>query len=310
VTHLSNVYVAGIDGGGSKTECALVDFDGNCVAVGHGGPSNINYTERDVVIQSFRSAITSTLSASGQPATFEAVGCTHRAAALPEITSLVVELLGCEPKRYTEGEAALGAAGLTERFGIAQIAGTGSSTFGFPGDGTSFIIGGWGMLLGDEGGAFDIAIRGLKASVRAMDGRGPKTLLLERACDHFGILCDRESFIQLVNFATRDRIATFAPKIIQAASENDEVAIRIADKTIRELSGAVIAAASRIFKPEQSFPVVLHGGVMRNPAITTGITRFVKERYPNAEIKHPVHSPGLGLALFTLHDMRRQQQSK
>ena len=91
---------------------------------------------------------------------------------------------------------------------------------------------------------------------------------------------------------------------------NDEVAIRIADKTIRELSGAVIAAASRIFKPEQSFPVVLHGGVMRNPAITTGITRFVKERYPNAEIKHPVHSPGLGLALFTLHDMRRQQQSK
>lgn len=290
-------FIAGIDGGGTKTECALVDQDGCCIGMGCGGPSNINYTSVPEVLNSYRAAIESAIGMSGS-LKVDFVACTHRAAALPEVISLIGELLGGEVRRYSEGEAALGCAGLFDRFGIAHVAGTGSSTFGFPPDGDSLLIGGWGALLGDEGSAYDIAVKGLRAAVRAFDGRGMTTILLDRAISHFAIAGDRESFLQIASTCTRDQIARFAVSVTTAAEEGDCVAQGIVDDATHEHANSIITMARRIFTPEDIFPVAIHGGVMSDERIASEVTRLVKEKYPNADVRLPIHSPGVGLALF------------
>jgi N-acetylglucosamine kinase-like BadF-type ATPase len=296
--------IAGIDGGGSKTECAIVDQDGRCIGLGQGGPSNINYADLADVLEAFRAAMESALTASGCRPQVVLTGCTHRAASLPEVTALVSQLLGGEVRRYSEGEAALGCAGLFERLGIAHIAGTGSSTFGFGKNGETALMGGWGMLLGDEGGAYDIAMKALRAAVRGMDGRGSQTALLDCACAFFGISCDRESFLRLAATSTRDTIATFAVEVTAAARDGDEAAREIVDSAIQEHARSILAMARKLFFPNDTFPVALHGGVLTEDRIVEEVSRLVNKECPNADVHGPIYSPGLGLALFALHEMR------
>lgn len=296
-------YVAGIDGGGSKTECAIIDQDARCVAVGRGGPSNIFYADCLKVNESLDTAISSAIENAGGQTEVALVGCTHRAARNPEVRARISARLGGDVRLYSEGEAALGSAGLFERFGIALIAGTGSSAFGFSSDGKRHLAGGWGMLLGDEGGAYDIALSGLRSAARMMDGRSPQTAILDRACEHFCISPDFESFVQFSKDVTRDKIASFAPKVTSAAREGDAVAEMIVTTAIENLADCVFALARKLFSPDDEFPVALHGGVMKDSRMVEGVTGLIKEGYPNADVHTPIYSPGVGLALFTLHDM-------
>ena len=47
----------GLDGGGTKTVCAIVDGAGHTVGYGQGGPANINFVERRLAVMSFENAI-------------------------------------------------------------------------------------------------------------------------------------------------------------------------------------------------------------------------------------------------------------
>ncbi len=299
-------YAAGIDGGGTKTECAIIDQDGKGVGVGLGGPSNICYADMETVLSSYSAAITSALRQAGDVQA-SIIGCTHRAVSQPEVVYLIERTLGGEVKRYSEGEAALGCAGIFERRGIVQIAGTGSSTFGFSGRGEQALIGGWGMLLGDEGGAYDIAIRGLRAAVRAMDGRGLKTALLDRACAHFGISQDREAFIRLSVKASRHEIAGFAVEVTSSARAGDMQASEIVEYAVHELVRSILVMAGKWFKPDNQFPVVLHGGVFRDEYIVEEVKCLINAEYPSSEVLEPIYSPGVGLALFALHDWKKRE---
>ncbi|MHA7653651.1 BadF/BadG/BcrA/BcrD ATPase family protein [Mycobacterium sp. ML4] len=62
--------------------------------------------------------------------------------------------------------------------GIVLIAGTGVVALTIEADGSLRTADGWGPWLGDEGGGAWIGAAGLRAAVRAVDGRGPATTLL------------------------------------------------------------------------------------------------------------------------------------
>src|SRR5690606_36354101 len=70
-------------------------------------------------------------------------------------------------------------AGAGEGAGLVIIAGTGSIAYGREGEGRAARAGGWGYLLGDEGGGFWIGRAALSAVVRQFDGRGPATRLTD-----------------------------------------------------------------------------------------------------------------------------------
>lgn len=72
--------------------------------------------------------------------------------------------------------------------GISVTAGTGVACTGFMPGHPVAVVDGAGFLLGDEGGGFWIGREGLRAAVRAHDGRGSATALTAAAEERFGAL--------------------------------------------------------------------------------------------------------------------------
>src|SRR5262249_20279577 len=99
---------------------------------------------------------------------------------LPRIQSLAATL------RLTN-DAELLLSAVDGAVGVALVAGTGSIALGRDKHGTSARAGGWGHILGDEGSGYEIGRQALQAAMRAADGRGEATLLLERIMRHWSL---------------------------------------------------------------------------------------------------------------------------
>jgi glucosamine kinase len=133
------------------------------------------------------------------------------------------------------------AGALSLGWGVSIAAGTGVACLAIPDDGDPRIVGGHGYLLGDEGGAFWIGRAGIRAALRAIDGRGAPTSLTARAAARYG-------GIEAVDIRLHDdprpvdAIARFAVDVLEAA-ETDDQAGAIVDDAAAELHALANAAA-------------------------------------------------------------------
>jgi N-acetylglucosamine kinase-like BadF-type ATPase len=155
----------------------------------------------------------------------------------------------------------LPAAGLDA--GIALIAGTGSNAFGVNQDGRSANVGGWGYLIGDEGSAFDVGREALRAVLRADDGFGAPTTLVEAFAQQLGITQPRD-LIRVVyqSQSPRSTIATLAPLVVETARSGDAIAQQILAHAGQELGKIARAVARRLSLPTTT-AVVGTGGMFK-----------------------------------------------
>lgn len=314
--------VAGIDPGGTKTECAIINSQGECLGLGRGGTSNFNYAPWDVVRESIETALRLADEAAGPDrspivrigsARFmldqSELGKSFRER-FRELDESIRARLGAEMRYYTEGEIAMACIDVFDRVGAACIAGTGSSCFVFSPDGRRILMGGWGPPIGDEGGGIYIAVRGLQAVGRAHEGRGPETALTSLAEECFGERVNGR-FLALLGkrlAESRPRVASFAEVVGKAADAGDAVAQGILDDAANELTDLVFSSARKVFRPNEEFPIALHGSVFSSSRILSLVTGSLREFYPKARIIKSYHSPGLGAALLTLHDYQAEDQ--
>jgi len=130
--------------------------------------------------------------------------------------------------------------------GVVLIVGTGVVALAIDADGALRTADGWGPWLGDEGGGAWIGAAGLRAALRAHDGRGPSTALLDAARARFGA---PETWpAQLTGAAG---VATFAPDVL--AAQGDATA-----QAIVRAAGQALAATARAVG---SGPVAMVGGL-------------------------------------------------
>lgn len=135
--------------------------------------------------------------------------------------------------------AAIGSA-----LGVVLSVGTGVVGLAAAGIGTVARVSGWGYLVGDEGGGYWIGRAGLQAAMRALDGRGPQTLLSAAAAAKLG---PAES-IGLTLQRDPDRVRTvaaFAKDVVELASHGDAAAADICFAAAQELALAADTAARR-----------------------------------------------------------------
>nr|WP_231999260.1 N-acetylmuramic acid 6-phosphate etherase [Mycobacterium sp. 1081908.1] len=130
--------------------------------------------------------------------------------------------------------------------GVVLIAGTGAVALAIDADGASRTADGWGPWLGDEGGGAWIGAAGLRAALRAHDGRGPSTALLDAARARFG--APKTWPAQLADAAA---LASFAPNVV--AAEDDPVASAIVSAAADALAATARAAGDG--------PVAMVGGL-------------------------------------------------
>ena len=100
---------------------------------------------------------------------------------------------------------------------------------------------GWGPLLGDEGGGGWIGLHGLRAALRAVDGRGPHTALCRAAERLFGPPAGWPSAVDSASIAAR-----FAPEVARAAVAGDDAARTILRDAAEHLAATARSAASAL----------------------------------------------------------------
>lgn len=162
----------------------------------------------------------------------------------------------------TDAETVL-AAGTPKGVGVALIAGTGSLAYGTNQAGQIARAGGWGYLLGDEGGGYQIGLAALKAITKAVDGRGPETCLQSmvfRALD----LDDPQALIRYVYHpeSKRSDIAALSKLVFEAAESEDHVAREILQLAVTELAELVQAVVSRLHFTNENYAMALTGGLL------------------------------------------------
>jgi glucosamine kinase len=153
------------------------------------------------------------------------------------------------------------AGALGGRPGVVLAIGTGSVAIGIGADGAYVRVGGWGPWLGDEGGGAWIGTAGLRAALRAHDGRGPGTALLAAAVDRFGDPDHLPAVIDRGGNPARTA-ASFAPDVAAAAAAGDAAAAGILGEAARLLASAVLAATRRV-GGGGALPVAITGGLTR-----------------------------------------------
>jgi len=297
---------AGIDGGGSKTECAIVDNTGKCLGIGYGGPTNPNYSDLEDICEAVKTACIEALNKTGDNhPEIRDIGCDMIPMNDPCVKKTVTEIFKCENvKLYGEGRVALACIDAFDGFGVACIAGTGSTTFGCAPDGRSAAHGGWGIPLGDDGSAGDIALKGIHAAGLSFEKRGVKTVLEESAVKFFApdFSLNRIFAFGKGIFSRRSEIAGFSKEVSKAAYEGDSVALGIIEGAAQDLSVLALSVIRELYKPDDSFPVALHGGVYSDKRILSTVKTSILSEFPSAKVMKSIHTPGVAAALLTLHD--------
>jgi N-acetylglucosamine kinase len=302
--------VLGLDGGGSNTVCVIVDLAGRVVSRSVAGPCNHQSINLQAARAALDEAIGNARREAGQPTLKAAclgMAGLDRDADLSLIQEMITPLLEGIPYEIVhDADIALAAGTGGRRYGVAVIAGTGSIALGYNAAGCRVRAGGWGHFLGDEGSGYDIAHRGLNAATRSLDGRGPATILAGRLPEASGEgsleeLADR---IYLEGW-TVGQTAAMAPVVLAAAEAGDTVAGEIVADAVKELSLAARRVIERLGLQEETFPVILSGGIFKSSQhIFEKVREAVNALAPGAEVLLPVHEPAYGAALMALERLR------
>ncbi len=298
----------GIDGGGTHTRAVLVDARGAVHGEGEAGPSNYHNVGLPAATAALRLAAERAWKAAGHPFA-PATACFAGLAGIKATVDTARLTAAAESARLAPaGQITIAndlhnalAGGLAGQPGIALISGTGTNCLGRDARGDTFMCGGWGWLLDDEGGALGLALAGLRAASRAADGRAPSTALLPAALAFFGLSEANELLARLyAPPITPDQLAPFAPVVARLAAEGDATAEAILDQGAAALANLVSGTARKLAFPSGP-SVVLLGGCARSgapyqPRIEAAIRRVL----PRVRLVEPAYEPRHGAALNVL----------
>ncbi|HEY2273486.1 MAG TPA: BadF/BadG/BcrA/BcrD ATPase family protein [Jatrophihabitantaceae bacterium] len=265
----------GIDAGGTRTRCLVVDETGAQVGTGSAAGANPNSSADTVaafttalraatagvpreVALPIASAVVAVAGAgaAGRPAAERAV----RAAA--DATGILFDALHV----CSDCEAAF-AGGSTDPDGTVLVAGTGSVAAAITGYTVVRRRDGHGYLLGDQGSALAIAIAAVRAVLADLEGAGPATALRDpvlaavrddaavRGRTDAAELDDVQAVLAAVYGNPPAHVATLAPLVDVAAAAGDRVALRIVDDAVSALVETV-----RVVRSDAD-ALVITGGV-------------------------------------------------
>ncbi len=192
---------------------------------------------------------------------------------------------------------------------IGLISGTGSFCFGTSAAGKREQCGGWGGLLGDEGGGYWIAMEGLKAATRWADGRGPETRITKIALEFLG-LRDATELIGLVYNpqTTRDQLAKVAGIVFALAAE-DSIAKNIVEESGRWLAELIQTVARKLEFREQGIKPMLGlagGNFCNQPILLEATLRELARQNVAVEEAIRIYEPALGGFVLSTQKLLQQ----
>jgi glucosamine kinase len=279
-------YYLGIDGGGSKTTCAVGD-ESSLLSTATAGPSNITRVGEVRARESLHEAISQACAAAKihprqvQRACIGVAGA-GRDEVASSVRKIVAEILPGEIKVVGDMQIALAAA-FGAGPGVVVIAGTGSIAYGRDEQGRTARAGGWGFAISDEGSAHWIGRAAVTTLLRAIDQRispgvgqekddqaannqsAAEGSPLFRELKAAWSLHSLDEFVRTAN--SNPDFAALFPAILAAADAGDTLAQRVLAEAGRELAHLAGIVVRRLFAEDAGLPRVplaMAGGVFKH----------------------------------------------
>jgi glucosamine kinase len=268
-------YFLGIDGGGTKTTCAVGD-ESHLLATATAGPSNIVRVGETQARQSLQQSVRQACAAAGiTPAQVSHTCVGGSGAARPELAEIVrqslAEILSTPIDVVGDMQIALEAAFDTGP-GVVVIAGTGSIAYGRDKHGTTARAGGWGFAIGDEGSAHWIGRAAVGAVLRASDRTygTAESILHGKFATAMSKVWGVTSLAELARAANSIPPPDFAALFPVVAASQDVLALQVMSNAGRELAQIALIVVNRLFPKDETgrVPMAMTGGVFRYAMLT------------------------------------------
>ncbi len=288
-------YMA-IDSGGSKVAAILYDENFKLLARARTGSMRSNTTSKELIEQNVRQLFEQLGLREGDPEGIELVSGIPDGDVYKRLCEKIfvkgVDWLG-------ELELGLYAAEIFDD-GILALSGTGCTLFSQY-EGKIGILGGYGAAVADEGSGYWIGRHAVQAAIKADEGRGEDTLLLDLIRDQLGRDKLQDGIFAI--YGKKDIspvacVASFAPLTTKAANMGDRVAQDILIAA-GEVVGQQLNALCRREELPDELPVTISGSVWRgNDAMFERFCQVVREHTPDREIRVPCFEPIVGSVIW------------
>jgi N-acetylglucosamine kinase-like BadF-type ATPase len=238
----------GVDGGGTKTECILLDGQGAIAARWTAPGSNPSLVGPECARAVLIEALQALVAAAGSPsATVDCVLlCMAGSRSFWRETASGLEGYGrveTMPDSLPVLELATGGGP-----GLVVHAGTGSFVAARAPDGTAHYAGGLGWRFGDPASGYDLGRRAIALALLELQGWAPRTALADQLSEHTGLADYAANSRRLNGGGEADAtIAAFAPRVVELAGQGCAPAQRVIAESLTGLAPLVNAVWSRLF---------------------------------------------------------------
>ncbi len=301
--------IAGIDGGGTKTEAVILDTD-SMEIVGHGisGPSNFHNVGLDRAVINIIDALIKAMEHAGHYVSLDAACISLAGLDTRFDREYIVEKIGrLNISKYLviehDAHEALMAGSLGEP-GVSVIAGTGSIAYAWNGK-ERVIVGDHGWVLGDQGSGFWIGFNAVREAVKMLDGRREATGLEKVVLKYFNA-CDKEelSFKIYSRGFSVEWIAGLAPYVAREAEKGDEIAREIIIEAGREIGWATVTASIKtgMYSPK----IYYTGGVFKSRLFEESFKQEIARNLPKAKVYRLKYKPVLGSLVIAAKKLEKK----
>jgi N-acetylglucosamine kinase-like BadF-type ATPase len=293
-------YILGFDGGGTKTECVLMNSADQVLARTYAGPSNPSRIGVENAVRAIEESAKLALRDAGlERRVISAVGAGLAGTAKPDMRERMSGALGqcfsgAAITILTDLEAALAAAG--DGPAIILVAGTGSAAFGRSSEGEILRAGGYGPTASDQGSAYDIGRRAIAAAIQERTSGSESALgrqiLAQLRCTEWPVVQHRAQTMPDEIFPP------IFPVVASAADAGDATAQGILLHAAQELSALVADVADRLHLTEREFLLAKIGGTIgRSRFFDAQLDATLQQMVPSAQIGKLRISPAEAAAL-------------
>ena len=256
----------GVDGGGTKTECILVD-PGGAVAARHTGPGCSpslagKARAREIAAEAIRAV------RAGREAEEVSRTLLCMAGSRPFWREVGEGLAGCG--RIETADDSLPVLELATRGGPGLVlhAGTGSFIAARTPDGVVHYAGGIGWRFGDEGSGYDLGRRAIARALLELQGWAPPSglgpLVRERTGSSTAAAVAGHFYHDP---STNTGVAALAPDVLRLAGEGDSAAGEAVSESVWRLLDLAVSVSNRLFpgKRPDSFRAGVSGHILNHP---------------------------------------------
>lgn len=297
-------YILGVDGGGSKTTVQIVDTKGKVVAQEVSGASSYKSVGISKAIENLNTGVFNTIKNLKESEDVSFISSCFGFAGndVEEDYKTYREIvfnkeLGSylNPERtiiYNDTRIGIDV-GSENKNKIIIIAGTGSNCLGFNEDGEQVRANGWDYILADEGSGYAVGLKALKATMKAYDGRGEKTLLSRTILEELNL----KEVLGLVKWAYKElfskaKVGALAKTVCMTAKMGDKVSIDILAEEAEEAAISVITVANKLGFKNKNFDLIFAGSLFKcEEYFKKVLINRLKENFPKINFIPTIRNP-------------------